>query len=367
METKAKERNIGFEVMRIVSMLLIILLHSIDHSGAYENLAAGSALYYIEHFFYAAVQVCVNCFILISGYFLVTSEFKPKKLISLWFEVVFYSAAIKIILMLFGEIEFSVTSLASCFVPILTGRYWFITIYFGMYLLSPFFNIAINAMNKKQHRLLIIILFVLFSCMVSIHPSLKGMSSNGGWGLAWFTVLYFTAAYFRLHYEPSGKTFPALAAFFVCPLFMIAALWVSNFSGSTMLKAIVENWFRYDSIFAVIASVALLIVFVNSKIKCGKGMKKILVSLSASTFAVYLIHAHANICTPEMWQRIGMVKFMSNWWYPLYQLAVVIMIFAACVIIDKARIALFKLIKLDKLAETMGNGISRLIGRFTAQ
>ena len=47
METKAKERNIGFEVMRIVSMLLIILLHSIDHSGAYENLAAGSALYYI--------------------------------------------------------------------------------------------------------------------------------------------------------------------------------------------------------------------------------------------------------------------------------------------------------------------------------
>lgn len=89
METKAKERNIGFEVMRIVSMLLIILLHSIDHSGVYENLAAGSALYYIEHFFYAAVQVCVNCFVLISGYFLVTSEFKPKKLISLWFEVVF--------------------------------------------------------------------------------------------------------------------------------------------------------------------------------------------------------------------------------------------------------------------------------------
>ncbi len=106
METKAKERNIGFEVMRIVSMLLIILLHSIDHSGAYENLAAGSALYYIEHFFYAAVQVCVNCFVLISGYFLVTSEFKPKKLISLWFEVVFYSAAIKIILMLLGEMSF---------------------------------------------------------------------------------------------------------------------------------------------------------------------------------------------------------------------------------------------------------------------
>lgn len=193
-------RNIGLEWLRICSMLMIILLHSIDHSGLLKNLTPGSILYYYEQFLYALVQVCVNCFVLISGYFLVSSKIKPEKLVALWIEVVFYSLIIKMIMMAFGEIPFSVVSLVSCLVPVLTGRYWFVTIYFGMYLLSPFFNIAIKTMNKKQHGELLILLFVLASVMISIHPSFKGMNSGGGWGLAWFGVLYFTAAYIRRYY-----------------------------------------------------------------------------------------------------------------------------------------------------------------------
>lgn len=132
------------------------------------------------------------------------SRFRPEKLVSLWIEVVFYSLIIKIIMMILGEIPFSLVSLISCFAPILTGRYWFVTIYFGMYLLSPFYNIAIKAMNKKQHGALLGLLFVLSSVMISIHPSFKGMNSGGGWGLAWFSVLYFMAAYIRCYYEPKG-------------------------------------------------------------------------------------------------------------------------------------------------------------------
>ena len=95
-------RNIPLEWLRILSMLMIILLHSIDHSGVLENLTPGTALYYWEEFLYAMVQVCVNCFVLISGYFLVTSKFQPGKLITLWVEVVFYGFFIKLIVMIGG-------------------------------------------------------------------------------------------------------------------------------------------------------------------------------------------------------------------------------------------------------------------------
>lgn len=144
----------SLEWLRICSMLMIILLHSIDHSGVLENLKAGSALYYAEWFLYAAVQVCVNCFVLISGYFLVTARFKPAKLVLLWMEVVFYSGVIKVILMATGQIPVSITSLVSCLIPVFTGRYWFVTIYFGMYLLSPFLNVGIRALSKRQHAAL---------------------------------------------------------------------------------------------------------------------------------------------------------------------------------------------------------------------
>ena len=200
-----KQRNANMDLLRIVSMLLIIFLHSIDHSGVLEAAIPGTGMYYYVYFGYYLAQVCVNCFVLLSGYFMIESKFRPSKLITLWLEVVFYSLVIRIIWFATGQKAFSIVSLISCFFPVLTGRYWFITIYFGLYLISPFLNIAIRAMTKRQFTALNLILFVLFSVWNSLHPSIAGMNSGGGWGLAWFIVLYFAAAWFRLYRENDNK------------------------------------------------------------------------------------------------------------------------------------------------------------------
>jgi surface polysaccharide O-acyltransferase-like enzyme len=349
---KKKERNIGLELLRIISMLMIILLHSIDHSGLLENLVSGSMLYWYEWFIYALVQVCVNCFVLISGYFLVKSKFRFEKLAMLWIEVVFYALIIKIIMMALGEIPFSITSLISCFVPILTGRYWFVTIYFGMYLLSPFLNIGIKAMSKRQHTSLVVLLILLFSAMVSIHPSFRGMNSGGGWGVAWFIVLYIIAAYIRLYYKPNGKILKPIIVFFACPILMIGALWIADKSGIGILTSMADNWWKYDSLPAFIASIALLITFLNRPKELNNNkIKQIIIRMSSATFGVYLIHAHANICTESMWQRIGMVSNMNKLWFPLYQIMVVIVIFLACGLIDILRQWLFQKLNIKRLID----------------
>lgn len=348
---KKEERHIGLELLRIISMLMIILLHSIDHSGLLEKLVSGSMLYWYEWFIYAIVQVCVNCFVLISGYFLIQSKFKFEKLVMLWIEVVFYALVIKIVMMTLGEIPISVTSLVSCFVPILTGRYWFITIYFGMYLLSPFLNIGIKAMSKKQHTSLVLILFFLFSVMVSIYPSFRGMNSGGGWGIAWFIALYIMAAYIRLYYKPNGKIFIPITIFFACPILMTSALGIANQSGIGILNSMADNWWKYDSLPACIASIALLIVFLNQPKKLNNRIKQIIIRMSSATFGVYLIHAHANICTASMWQRIGMVSNMNKIWFPLFQIIVVIVIFLACVLIDMMRQILFQKLSIKQIVD----------------
>lgn len=209
---KAKERNVGLDALRIVSMLLIILLHSIDHSGVIEAAdAAGGIIGWYTRFLYMLVQVCVNCYVLLSGYFLVESKFRLQKLVALWMEVVFYSLVLRVVFIAIGYKAFSIGSLVSCFVPIFTGRYWFITIYFGLYLVSPFLNILIHAMTKKQHTTLNVALFILMSVMVSVHPRFAGMNSGAGWGLAWFVTLYLLAAWFRRYYQPTGKAFAKIA------------------------------------------------------------------------------------------------------------------------------------------------------------
>lgn len=148
-----KQRNANLDLLRIVSMLLIVFLHSIDHSGVLEHAEnCGGAMYFYVRFTYALCQVCVNIYIMLSGYFMVTSKFRLQKLVTLWMEAAFYSFVLKLLFMVTGQDAFSITSLVSCFFPILTGRYWFLTIYVGMYLVSPFLNTLIRAMDKLQPR-----------------------------------------------------------------------------------------------------------------------------------------------------------------------------------------------------------------------
>lgn len=261
--TVQKVRNANMDLLRIVSMLLIVFLHSIDHSGVLENAEnCGTAMYFYVRFTYMLCQVCVNIYVMLSGYFLVTSKFRLKKLVTLWIEAAFYAFVLRLIFMVSGARSFSLVSVISCFFPILTGRYWFITIYVGLYLIFPFLNVLIRAMDKKQHSLLNVCLFGLFSVWSSIHPSLAGMNSGGGWGLAWFVVLYLAAAWLRLYYVPNGKAARWLAVYVAIPV-LIAAVQCAQKGGISpgIVMTVVNNWFRYDSAPVYLMTMGLFVGF----------------------------------------------------------------------------------------------------------
>lgn len=358
-----KKRNISLDIMRIIAMWLIILLHSIDHSGLYEQLIPGTYLSYIEEFLYAITQISVNCFVLISGYFLVDSKFKINKLLRLWVEVVFYSLTIKIILMILGVIPFSITSLISCILPIVTGRYWFVTIYFGMYLLSPFLNVGIRAMTKKQFKLLLGIFCILFSVLISIHPAFKGMNSGGGWGIVWFIVLYYTAAYLKLYYIPDGKI-KSILFFFGSILVMIGGLIIGQELEISALLSIVKNWWRYDSVPVYVASCAFFIIFLNCQFTVSERMNHYIILISGTTFGIYLFHAHANICTEQMWQMSGILNNGICWWLPFVQIMIVTAIFFICSLIDLFRKKVFRLFGIYNGIEKISNWMEMVISNY---
>ena len=326
--TEKSHRDPGLDLLRILAMLLIILHHSVDHSGVLECAPeAGVAGYCYIRFVYMLTQVCVNIYVLLSGYFLVRSHFKLQKLAALWMETVLYSLTIKLIFMLTGQTPFSAVSLASCVFPIVTGRYWFITIYLGLYMLSPFLNTAIRAMDRRQHLALNLVLMLLFSAWNSIHPSIAGMNSGGGWGLAWFVVLYLTAAWFRLYYEPGNKRGPWW-------LFWVGAALITMllycFAGRRLpiVKAVTGNWYRYDSLPAYLSSLALLVCFLSVEIKNAR-LCRWISFLAPSTLGVYLIHAHANL-SPYLWEQLDLPRLVGRAYFPGIQLFVVLGIFLLC-------------------------------------
>ena len=358
------KRDTNLDLLRIVSMLLIVLIHSIDHSGVLEAAENSSpAMYFYVRFTYALCMVCVNCYVLLSGYYLVTSKFKFQKLIVLWMETVFYALTLRIIFILFGERPFSIVSLVSCFFPFLTGRYWFITIYVGMYLAFPFLNILIHAMDRKTHTALNLCLFLLFSLWNSIHPAIAGMNSGGGWGLAWFVVLYMLAAWFRLYYKPSRKPGSFFLLFLLIPLLIASAQLLFRTLGIGIFQSILANWFKYNSAPVYFMTLCLFVAFLNVRIKDSISARIISV-ISPLTFGVYLIHAQADV-SPWLWDTLNMPARMNSIFFPVEQLLIVFGIFAICIVIDylrKISVGRLENCSLIKyLSEILTNRLSTLI------
>ena len=334
--SKLEKRDSNLDLLRIVSMLLIVLIHSIDHSGVLEQAEVSSgAMYAYVRFTYALCQVCVNCYVMLSGYYLVNSKFHLKKLLTLWMEIAFYSFFLKLLFMILGLQRFSFVSLASCLLPVLSGRYWFITIYVGLYLVFPFLNKLIHAMSRTEHLTLNLCLFALFSLWISIFPGFAGMNSGGGWGLAWFVVLYLAAAWFRLYYTPKHSARTLIGAYIAIALLMTAALCVANRMGFGILQQLASKQYRYDSVPVYLMTVALFVAFLNIRIKNAK-VEKAACAVAPLTLGVYLIHAHANIF-PWLWETLDLPRYMDQPWFPLLQMGCVFAIFLICIGIDAVR------------------------------
>lgn len=97
-----KVRDSNIELLRIVSMLMIVILHFLMHGRILKWSAFGSKEYAIYWMIEAFVFVCVNVFVIISGYFLCLSKFKVSRLTKVWFQVLFYSIICTICCMAIG-------------------------------------------------------------------------------------------------------------------------------------------------------------------------------------------------------------------------------------------------------------------------
>lgn len=137
-------RKSNFELLRIVSMVMIVACHYCYYGGA---LFEGSGMtWIIAAFLKTGGKLGVTCFVLISGYFMCDKEYKISSVFRVALQTMFYSLLAIIIVHLFGGSTDIKTIFKEFFSPIY-GCYWFVTAYIGMYLISPFLNIILQRLN----------------------------------------------------------------------------------------------------------------------------------------------------------------------------------------------------------------------------
>ena len=95
-ESSRKERNSNLELYRIIVMLLIVAHHYVVNSGLMsvmkeEPLHIQSIFLYL---FGMWGKTGINCFVMITGYFMCKSHISLRKFMKLLFEIYFYNLII---------------------------------------------------------------------------------------------------------------------------------------------------------------------------------------------------------------------------------------------------------------------------------
>lgn len=136
--------NYGIDLLRILSMLFVVILHILLHGNALLPQISTFVSDYILWGWEAIAFCATNIFAMISGYVSIYSNFKISRWIRIWLQVFFYSVLISLIMYLVKSPEIQISTLIRAFFPVLSGQYWYFTLYTGMFFLIPILNLCIK-------------------------------------------------------------------------------------------------------------------------------------------------------------------------------------------------------------------------------
>ena len=282
-----------------------------------------------------ACNCAVNCFYMISGYFIVGNESigtMHKRILKVWVPTFIYSVTIPLLLFFMGDIELTIKQIIMLFLPIMGNQYWFSTCFIAVTLLLPFFAPTLSKMDDKCLLKLVCVLIFLDS----VQPILGyNAFSNIGYGLLHAVTMY-VIGYFLKRKAVRVKASYCIICFVLCIIVigMITVLSI-RFLGDRN-RTIAD----YNSILMIIQSVALFCLFKNINIKRLNFSK-----FAPYVFGVYLLNDN-QYAREFLWKKIFHCSdFYSSKWMPIHFFIVTILFVVCALGIEWIRINSWKCIK----------------------
>lgn len=334
-------RSSNIELFRIISMLMIVAHHYLVNSGLLDYIDVQSSLHFQDYFlllFGWAGKTGINCFVLITGYFMCTSHITKKKFGKLLAEIYFYDMVLWCIFFFTGYEAFSIKSFLKMLFPFFTVADNFTSCFLLFYLLIPFLNKLIYALTEKEH------FWLMMWCMgvYVFLPSFAKANVIFNY-VTWFSILFIIASYIRLYPKDWFGNFKITGMLMAVSLILS---WASVAVLATLSRMVGKNigisyFFVSDSnkILALATGVSAFLFFKNIKI----GYNKIINTIAASTFGVLLIHANSDTMRRWLWVDVcNNVGAYQEGNVIIHSIVSVVAIYVVCTIIDMIRIRLIE-------------------------
>lgn len=351
-----KKRQSGIELLRIILLIQIVFLHISEYGGYYDasfELGGRQKLLYLAQ--WLMCRCPVPLLFMLNGYFSVKKKLEIKNTLKKGLHVnntmMFYSISITAFCIIAGTFDWNIEGLQNidefdierAFFPFFNRTWFFMTNYLLVMFLSPYLNMALSQLDKKQYSLLTGVLFFLFTIWTNltrienvneIFALGQVVVNESGKSLYMAIFLYILGGYVKKFVrEKHGVDILPLLGFF--------ALWLLNLT-LTYHAEWYEKIYKQSDNPIVIIQCVLLILFFRSLIFSSK----IINSISRSNIAVYLIHENP-LMRNIIWEQFPFLKTtkfyeQSFFIYLSIVWGICIGIYAACNLIDQLRLFIMK-------------------------
>lgn len=324
------QRESSIELLRIIAMLMVMALHVCTYSLKGLESATGFLSSFLPTLWEQAFCICVNLFILISGYFGI--RFSVKGLLSILFQCTFYTILIAIATVLLTEGGKDAVGVAAVIRSCLGIPYWFIPCYIILYILSPALEAFKNNVSQDDYRLFLICYFLA----QFIYGSIGHVGHfSFGYSTLSFIGLYMLSGYIR-QYRPKVFCLPASIDFLI-------------YAGITLLCAFItlqhpiEGDIPYNSPGALLASVYFFLPFTKYHFH-----SKVVNWLGISSFSIYLIHMNVFVSSGFKYFFQQVFLRFPDYRYFLIDIPILLFFGLSCMLLDKARLLAWNHISIKK-------------------
>lgn len=281
------ERLWGIDVLKILSVIMILLLHLLGQGGVIEYTSSYSKLIFkaLQMFSLCAVNILCIC----TGFLMVKKKYNFNRIIKTLTVVIVVNILILIVYLIVGG---AILSGLNYMRLSLSTTYWYVVDYIVIILLMPYLNKMIFCLNKDDFKRLIITLIVV----ATILPFFFGtdvVGFNGGYSLSWMIVLYLVGAYEKLY----GAFIKSKQFYIVISFGAYAMMMAVQFELRTLnldsLNTFIDYTMSYTSPFVFI--MALFLFKAICTIHINKRLQSLVKWLSEASLMAYIVHCNGII------------------------------------------------------------------------
>lgn len=359
-----KSRSANFDLLRIVATFMVIMMHFLWHGNVLSECKYGTLSYYFFWGIRAAVYPCVNCFVLLGGYFNCDKKIRISKIVELEIQTLFYSILGFSIALFIGSISINFKTLRETILPFSSESYWYVTCYIILLLIAPILNIAINNMKKSELQVVICLLFVVYSVvpMLTVWPT---NHFSMGRDVPWFIELYLIAGYIK-RFGISTRIRTATGIYVGAVILLILSSFVIGILTNLVLgrATLTELLYVNNSPLVLLESLALFLGFKQVEIQENVG--RIISKIAQCSFGAYLLHENV-LLRNIIWNSLDPNRFLGAnngvLLTVIYMLVATLIIFVCGSIIESIRKIIMSHVGIKKISIIVDRAVDHYIER----